>query len=341
MQRKPSDEEKERSLNTINEEIEGLRQRLIELEKLKDETIALWLRKKKIILVIDDEADMCAVLKEYIELRRPQYKVYMAFDGEEGENQISLLEPDLIILDMNLPKKGGIHIYKDISMNKQGRPPMKVLVFTVREELGDFFDSIDVDGFIHKPVEMKQVLQEVDRVLASAARVVVFLMDNPQKEHVKGLKDTLKKEGYRVITIDSLNSFIKEAEAHIPDYIIMEYEQAGALTKKEFVEKMTEVQNMLRGKAWPAEVKPSLLIYSYNELSSDYKDECRALGADFYFGKPKDYAAVIDVIKEIQVERGRMLEELRLQEEIKRAKMKLDNEPKDPPGISDFNYFNR
>jgi DNA-binding response OmpR family regulator len=72
--------------------------------------------------------------------------------------------PDLVILDINMPKMTGIELYGKISSEK-GRPFVPVIVLTVREELGKLFKDLNVDGFITKPFDIEDVLREIDTVM--------------------------------------------------------------------------------------------------------------------------------------------------------------------------------
>ncbi len=61
---------------------------------------------KKKILIIDDEADFCALLKKNIE-KSGEYEVHVATGGEEGIESAKLLKPDLILLDIIMPDIDG------------------------------------------------------------------------------------------------------------------------------------------------------------------------------------------------------------------------------------------
>jgi CheY-like chemotaxis protein len=66
----------------------------------------------KKILVIDDVPDIVEILRVQLEARG--YKVYCAYDGEEGLKIAHQVRPDLVLLDISMPKKGGLHFYSEI-----------------------------------------------------------------------------------------------------------------------------------------------------------------------------------------------------------------------------------
>jgi len=117
--------------------------------------------ENKTILVIDDAADVRKILRFHLEKK---YTVLEAADGKKGLEMIYEKHPDLVILDINMPKMGGIEVYTKISSGK-GKPLLPVIILTVREELGKLFKDLDVDGFITKPFEVEQVLNEIETVM--------------------------------------------------------------------------------------------------------------------------------------------------------------------------------
>lgn len=87
--------------------------------------------KKKTILIIDDEITLQKPLKEI--LSQEGFFVESAFDGEEGIKMAKKLSPDLILLDIIMPKKNGFEVFKNIS--KINKAP--VLILSNLEETGE------------------------------------------------------------------------------------------------------------------------------------------------------------------------------------------------------------
>jgi CheY-like chemotaxis protein len=113
------------------------------------------------VLVIDDAEEVRKILRFYLETK---YKVLEAANGEKGLAMIFEKHPDLVILDINMPKMTGIELYGRITSEK-GRPFVPVIILTVREELGKLFKDLNVDGFITKPFDVEDVLKEIDIVM--------------------------------------------------------------------------------------------------------------------------------------------------------------------------------
>jgi DNA-binding response OmpR family regulator len=141
------------------------------------------------------------MMKVHIESTRPDYEVELAFDGESGLAAVNDMEPDMVILDINLPKKGGIELYKAIS-DKSGRSKVPVLVCTARGELGSFFEALDVAGFVDKPFEMEDLIRQIDRILSKEKQMIIFLLDQHTKPYISDVKNGLRRKGYKVIVVE-------------------------------------------------------------------------------------------------------------------------------------------
>lgn len=320
----------------ISEEIKRLRVRLLQLEQERSEREDSASRKK--ILIIDDEVDLCQLIKEYVEKRRPKYTVWMAHDGEMGVKAIKEINPDLLILDINMPKKSGIEVYKEISKNERRKPDFPVLVFTVRKELEDFFDAINADSFIPKPVKLNQVMQEIDRLISREEKTLIFLLDKEKHIQTAGLKSGLKSSGYKVVVVEGIGAFMSLAIEYKPHYIVMEFEQQDVLSGVEFIGKLKETEDVLRKNTWPIGHNPPIIVYSYGE--NDHKGEALAAGADIYIGKPKSYESILSAINEMESEKVKKARDEQFEKEMKQKLANLEKGPKSPPTSGDFEYFN-
>jgi DNA-binding response OmpR family regulator len=113
------------------------------------------------ILIIDDEEDLRENLKYVFE--KKGYQVELAEDGVQGLKKLESFQPDLIILDLNMPNMGGIEFYEKICDGDVPRYP--VFVLTARVNMEKFFKDFNVDGFMAKPFEIPDLLAEVSIVI--------------------------------------------------------------------------------------------------------------------------------------------------------------------------------
>ncbi len=126
--------------------------------------------EQKKILLIDDEINLQQLVK--VVLTSKGYNVTTADNGQDGLEKLEAANPDLIILDMNMPVMGGVEFYQRIC-DAWSQAKYPVLILTARANMEEFFKGMDVDGFMAKPFEIDNLLAEVQRIIekrgASAA----------------------------------------------------------------------------------------------------------------------------------------------------------------------------
>ena len=113
------------------------------------------------ILVVDDDLNICEMLKVYFE--NEGYEVKSVNDGVEGLVAFKTYEPDLVLLDIMLPKKDGWQVCREIR-EMSAKP---VIMITAK---GDVFDKVlglelGADDFVVKPFDMKELSARVKAVL--------------------------------------------------------------------------------------------------------------------------------------------------------------------------------
>jgi DNA-binding response OmpR family regulator len=113
------------------------------------------------ILVVDDDPNICELLRLYFE--NEQYQVKTASDGAEGVQSFKTFEPDLVLLDVMLPKKDGWQVLREIR-EMSSRP---VIMITAKGEVFDKVLGLELgaDDFVVKPFDMKELSARVKAVL--------------------------------------------------------------------------------------------------------------------------------------------------------------------------------
>ena len=113
------------------------------------------------ILVIDDDLNICDLLRMYLE--KEGYEVRTANDGVEGLTAFRMYEPDMVLLDIMLPKKDGWQICREI--REQSSKP--IIMITAKGETIDKVLGLELgaDDFIVKPLDMKEVFARIKAVL--------------------------------------------------------------------------------------------------------------------------------------------------------------------------------
>lgn len=112
------------------------------------------------ILVVDDEPDVRDLLKEILE--EEGYAVLTAKDGVEGFDTAMKKFPDLILLDMNMPRMSGMEVYQKLYNPAKKKSTFPVLCVTARGDLEELFHQLNVEGFITKPFKIETIIDHVN-----------------------------------------------------------------------------------------------------------------------------------------------------------------------------------
>lgn len=122
----------------------------------------------KKILIIDDDKIFTKILRDTFEgAGHGNYEVSVAFDGEEGLKQALEHKPDLIMLDLVMPKLGGVDFLRKLRADERGRD-IPVLVETQLSDLESMSEGLElgVRGYIVKAdYSIEDILKQVEDVL--------------------------------------------------------------------------------------------------------------------------------------------------------------------------------
>ncbi|MBQ9737139.1 MAG: response regulator transcription factor [Clostridia bacterium] len=129
---------------------------------------------EKKVLVVDDEKPIVEILK--INLQKEGYIVFEAYDGEEAVSKAMTINPDLILLDVMLPKLDGFSVCKKV----REKSSVPILMLTAREEELDKVLGLELgaDDYITKPFSIRELMA---RVKANMRRTEVILEDKKEK----------------------------------------------------------------------------------------------------------------------------------------------------------------
>ena len=113
------------------------------------------------ILVVDDDTNICELLRLY--LTKEGYQVTVANDGEEGLEKFNQVKPDMVLLDVMMPKMDGLEVCRRI--RKAGNTP--VMMLTAK---GETFDKVlglelGADDYISKPFRLRELMARIKTVL--------------------------------------------------------------------------------------------------------------------------------------------------------------------------------
>ncbi len=125
---------------------------------------------KKYILVVDDDPDFVETVCMMLENKG--YEVGKAYDGIEGEESIRGRRPDLLVLDVMMPRKNGYVLCSELKKNKETRDIPIVLLTAVGEAVPKTTYShadgmaTEAEDYIPKPVDTQTLLEAIDRLIS-------------------------------------------------------------------------------------------------------------------------------------------------------------------------------
>ena len=116
------------------------------------------------ILIIDDEKDIVETLQFTLEVEG--YQCQTAFDGEEGLRLAKEISPDLIILDVMMPKMNGYKICRLLKYDNAYKN-IPIIMLTARSQAEDksIGEETGANEYLTKPFELDEVLEKVKNYL--------------------------------------------------------------------------------------------------------------------------------------------------------------------------------
>jgi DNA-binding response OmpR family regulator len=118
----------------------------------------------KRVLLVDDDYEIIEAMRAAMEAKG--YEVLVARDGNQGLALAEREDPDLMILDMMMPKRSGFLVLERL---KRRRPAhFRIIMITANEGSRHkaYAEMLGVDDYIRKPFAMDRLLESVDRLLA-------------------------------------------------------------------------------------------------------------------------------------------------------------------------------
>ena len=120
--------------------------------------------KNNRILIADDNPANCELLQAY--LADVDCEIEMAVDGQDTLDKVASYQPDLILLDVMMPRLNGFEVCKQLKEDPQNRRIM-ILMVTALNEIGDIERAVaaGTDDFLSKPVNQVELVKRVENML--------------------------------------------------------------------------------------------------------------------------------------------------------------------------------
>ncbi|MFO0930142.1 MAG: response regulator [Gemmataceae bacterium] len=117
---------------------------------------------QKTILIVDDDLELSDGLRAVLE--RQGHRVLQARDGHQGKQAVYAQRPDLVILDMMMPRMGGYPVLEHFK-DKADAPPIIMITANEGSRHKAYAEYLGVIDYIRKPFAMERLLDAVDRGL--------------------------------------------------------------------------------------------------------------------------------------------------------------------------------
>ena len=120
----------------------------------------------KTILLVDDDQEILHAMRAVLDSKG--YRILTASDGNAGLIVAEREKPDMVIVDMMMPKKSGFLVLEKLKSNKQTGPLVIMITANEGGRHRAYAEMLGVDDYIRKPFAMDRLMESVNRLLASA-----------------------------------------------------------------------------------------------------------------------------------------------------------------------------
>ena len=166
------------------------------------------------IMIADDHSMIREGLKNLLELDGDIQVIAEAVDGEDCLEKLQLVKPDVLLLDINMPKKNGLEVLKSL---KSRQSKLKVLVLTVHNETEYLMKAVDigVNGYVLKDSESAELKKAIFTVADGETYIQPSLIPALNAKMIETNKDaekikSLTKRELDVLKLLAVGMFNKE-----------------------------------------------------------------------------------------------------------------------------------
>jgi signal transduction histidine kinase/DNA-binding response OmpR family regulator len=171
---------------------------------------------QKTILVVDDEAPIRKLLNQA--LSEASYQVSEAADGQEALRQIRQQKPDLVILDVIMPRLDGFSVAAVLKNDPQTMD-IPIIILTIIEDKEKGY-RLGVDRYLTKPINTKALFDEIEELLAHSHTQKNVLIVDKNVATVQTLTEVLQEKGYYISEAYDGTAFVEQAISTKPNVIL-------------------------------------------------------------------------------------------------------------------------
>lgn len=152
----------------------------------------------KVVLIVDDEKNICELIRLYLE--KEGFKTVVAFDGEEALKIFKSVSPDIVLLDVMMPKKDGWQVCRELRAESN----VPIIMLTAKGETIDKVLGLEfgADDYIVKPFEAKELVARIKAVMRRYENGGTAKKEEDNEISYEGLK--INQTTYEVFVDDVL-----------------------------------------------------------------------------------------------------------------------------------------
>jgi Response regulator containing a CheY-like receiver domain and an HTH DNA-binding domain len=123
------------------------------------------------VLIADNNIQLCAALSEFLNAQEDIEVVGCAYDGEEALEMLEKTEPDVLVLDITMPRLDGLGVLEcmgDLPLRK--RPRVIVLTALARDDIARRFAEMGADYYVLKPFDMQLLAERIRQFSSERSR---------------------------------------------------------------------------------------------------------------------------------------------------------------------------
>jgi CheY-like chemotaxis protein len=120
----------------------------------------------KTILIVDDEPDVCTYISTLLEDHG--YATISAKDGEEALGKLQAASPALITLDISMPEKSGVRLYREIKEDPRWKKIPIIIITGISDDFQKFISTRrqvpPPEGYLSKPINPEEILELIQKL---------------------------------------------------------------------------------------------------------------------------------------------------------------------------------
>lgn len=170
------------------------------------------------ILVVDDDRTITTLLES--KLTAHGYEVLVASDGEEALEKCFPFAPDVVILDILMPRMDGYTFVQEFKKSGGSLRETPVIVISSQDSLQSIFEIEGINDYIVKPFNMDHLLRKIDKKMKSKDKKILIVDD--EHDIVNTIKNRLTSSGYDVIIAHDGIHGLELAKKETPDLVVLD-----------------------------------------------------------------------------------------------------------------------